>query len=97
MQTGFPPYLDLMSVFMSYGYFLTFWRTNRAQIHAGNVWKHVLTDVSRKSKEKQERKQMMSQPAPGSQLQVREPGASSSYNFKLELERLLCKQTAFAA
>ena len=40
---------------------------------------------------------MMSQPAPGSQLQVREPGASSSYNFKLELERLVSKQTAFAA
>ena len=40
---------------------------------------------------------MMSQPAPGSQLQVREPGASSSYDFKLELERLVCKETAFAA
>ena len=40
---------------------------------------------------------MMSQPAPGTQLQVREPGASSSYNFKLELELLVCKQTAFAA
>ena len=40
---------------------------------------------------------MMSPPAPGSQLQVREPGASSSYDFKLELERLVCKQTAFAA
>ena len=39
----------------------------------------------------------LSQPAPGTQLQVREPGASSSYNFKLELERLVCKQTAFAA
>ena len=39
----------------------------------------------------------MSQTAPGSHVQFREPRASSSYNFKIELERLVCKQTAFAA
>jgi hypothetical protein len=34
---------------------------------------------------------MTRQTAPGSQLQVREPGASSRFDFNLELERLVCK------
>ena len=34
---------------------------------------------------------MTRQTATGSQLQVREPGASSRFDFNLELERLVCK------
>ena len=34
---------------------------------------------------------MTRQTAPGSQLQVREPGAGSRFDFNLELERLVCK------
>jgi hypothetical protein len=40
---------------------------------------------------------MTSQTAPDWQLQIGESGASSRYNFNLELERLVCKQTALAA
>ena len=40
---------------------------------------------------------MTSQTAPDWQLQIGESGASSRYNFNLELERLACKQTALAA
>jgi hypothetical protein len=40
---------------------------------------------------------MTSQTAPDWQLQIGESGASSRYNFNMELERLVCKQTALAA
>jgi hypothetical protein len=40
---------------------------------------------------------MTSQTAPDWQLQIGESGASSRYNFNLELERLVCKQAALAA
>jgi hypothetical protein len=40
---------------------------------------------------------MTSQTAPDWQLQIGESGASSRNNFNLELERLVCKQTALAA
>ena len=42
-------------------------------------------------------KHMTSQTAPDWQLQIGESGASSRYNFNMELERLVCKQTALAA
>jgi hypothetical protein len=41
--------------------------------------------------------EMTSQTAPDWQLQIGESGASSRYNFNMELERLVCKQTALAA
>jgi hypothetical protein len=40
---------------------------------------------------------MTSQTAPDWQLQIGESGASSRYNFNLDMERLVCKQTALAA
>ncbi len=73
-------------------------RANGAKRRSGRKPGVRVTNSARLFTPREKRTQrMMSQPAPGSQLQVREPGASSSYNFKMELERLVFKQTAFAA
>jgi hypothetical protein len=49
------------------------------------------------SSQKRTSEWMTSQTAPDWQLQIGESGASSRYNFNMELERLVCKQTALAA
>jgi hypothetical protein len=67
-----------------------------------NIWSHWLALASSRffrmlSFQIKDMEFMTSQTAPDWQLQIGESGASSRYNFNMELERLVCKQTALAA